>query len=242
MRGGVRSSGGPLPARATGAGRWGRVRRQERFWNRLYRSDPAILGAGPSAFARWFHRWLPGKPHHGDVLVELGCGYGRDAWFWAARGYAVEAVDCAGVGLRQARSRTDARVDPPRFTQGALLPFLQGIRSASVSVVYSNLVLNMDFREREHRAFFGEVRRVLRPGGFHAYSVRSSHDPWYGKGRKVAPDTYDLSPRGSVMHFFSPEYARSLGSSGFRNRVIREVRQGGKEFPIRVLYVVDERR
>lgn len=231
------------PGRRTLRGRGeARVDRQARFWNRLYRRDPEVLGAGPSRFSRWLHRWLGEHSTLPGPIVELGCGYGRDAWFWARDGRRIRAVDCSGVGLQRARSRTDPVAHPPEFVQEALLPFLRRVPTASVALVYSNLVWNMDFREEEHRLHFDEVARVLRPGGIHAYSVRSTHDPWYGRGRAVAPDTFDLAPQGSVMHFFSREYARSLSTPWFENREIREVREGGREFPIRLLYVVDRRR
>lgn len=68
-------------------------RRRHRFWRDFYRS-PAAAGVPtePSPFARW----VQGQVGDGGRIVDLGCGNGRDAVWFAAQGHPVTACDYAG--------------------------------------------------------------------------------------------------------------------------------------------------
>ena len=223
------------------SGRPARARRPPGdYWDLRYGEDPALFGSQPSRFARWAAAILGSRPPR-RRLVELGCGYARDVRFFAARGFRVMAGDASRDAVQLARANLRGLpADAPRAVvhQCDALPFLRRLTSGSVDAVFSNLFWNLDFTVPQHIAHFREIRRVLRPGGSHLYSVRSVEDPWYGRGRRVGPATYDLSPHGTVMHFFSAGYARRLDrGAGMRTITIRPQREGGRQFPIAVLYV-----
>ena len=171
--------------------------------------------------------------------MELGAGNGRDLRYFEAQGYRVRGVDCAGdVPAKQLASLRALQIE----CQDAF-DFLKELETEMVDVVYSNLFYNMDFSETEHHAMFREVQRALRPGGHHFYSVRTTLDRWYGRGIKKGPDTFDSTPEGTTMHFFSPEYA-----SGLRARAkltlldLEELEKGQGDFPIHVIYVAEQRK
>ncbi len=214
---------------------------QRRFWNERYREDPTFFGERESAFARWSLQWLRESPRV-QILLELGCGYGRDLRFFHAQGYEVHGLDVSEEAVRLARNVT-AR-EAPRYVveRGGALDQLSRTPVGSVDVVYSNLFLNMNFREDEHHTLFRAIASVLRPEGRHLYSVRSTSDPWYGRGRPVGPDTFDPSPDGVTMHFFSPTYSRRLSEDLFLPLALEEHAQGAGEFPIQLLYVADQKR
>ena len=207
--------------------------RQARFWDRRYISDPEFFGAGPSPFLRWTLSRLRQRSV-GRNWLELGSGYGRDLVALRTRGFSVRGVDISRVGTTLARRAKLAAVEAPA------LEYLPGLESGSVDVVYSNLFLNMEFTEAEHARLFEEIHRVLIPGGFHAYSVRSVADPWYGRGTRTGPDSFDLAPHGPVLHFFSPDYARKLRRGRFRGLEMWEGTEG-REFPITVLYILEQK-
>lgn len=207
--------------------------RQARYWDRRYISDPEFFGTGPSPFLRWALSRLR-RRSVGRNWLELGSGYGRDLFALRERGFSVRGVDVSRVGTTLARRAKLAAVEAPA------LEYLPTVGSTSVDVVFSNLFLNMEFTDEEHERLFDEIHRVLVPGGFHAYSVRSVADPWYGRGPKTGPDSFDLAPHGPVLHFFSPEYARRLRRNRFRCLGTWEGREG-REFPITVLYILEQR-
>lgn len=215
----------------------GRQDRQRAFWQAKYSEDPTFFGESESPFARWC---LPRLRHESGAreLVELGCGYGRDARFFARHGFRVRGVDFAGVSRGPGRS-SDA---PCEFVESDCRGFLRAQPRGSVDVVYSNMFFNMDFTEAEHRDLLAGIRRLLRPDGLHLYSARSTSDPWYGRGRPVGPDTFDPAPHGITMHYFSREYIDRLSADGFAPEARVEQSEGEEDFPIRLWYVVDRQR
>ncbi|HXY12129.1 MAG TPA: class I SAM-dependent methyltransferase [Thermoplasmata archaeon] len=212
----------------------GASRRQAKFWNAQYRSDSTFFGDEASPFLHWVLSALRDR-HVGPVWVELGSGYGRDLAELRSKGYSVRGVDVSEVGTSLARQ---AGLD---VVHGQAVRFLSGLRPRSVDVVFSNLFLNMEFTREDHEQIFSLVRRALVPGGFHAYSVRSVSDRWYGRGERVGPHTFDFSPDGPVLHFFSQAYARSLRRGRFRCLRSWEGPEAGGGFPIRVLYILERK-
>jgi SAM-dependent methyltransferase len=213
-----------------------RRERQRAFWRSRYAEDPEFFGERESEFARWCVRVLQAERDIREI-VELGCGYGRDTRFLSAQGFHVRGVDLAGVWT------TPSPEQGPRyeFIESDCLEFLGREPVGRLDAVYSNMLFNMDFTEGEHRELMEAVHRVLRPGGLHLYSARSTSDPWYGRGRKVGPDSFDPAPDGITMHYFSIEYADRLARNLFTPVSRSEHAEGEGEFPIRLWYVVDRR-
>lgn len=226
----------PMVPRGTSLSRRARQERQRSFWEGKYSDDPAFFGEEESEFARWCLPRLRGEMGLREI-VELGCGYGRDTRFLRAEGFRVRGVDFAGVP----RSEGVPPEAPLEFVEAECLAFLEREAPASVDAAYSNMFFNMDFTEAEHRRLFSAVRRILRPGGLHLYSVRATSDPWYGRGRRVGPDRFDPSPHGVTMHYFSKEYIDRLGGQGFEPVARTERLEGASDFPIRLWYVVDRK-
>lgn len=213
-----------------------RRERQRRFWRAKYLEDPAFFGSRESEFARWCRPLLERTPNVHEV-VELGCGYGRDTRYLASCGLHVRGVDLVGP---LASSRTS--IGPPcEYVESDCLEFLRGLSTQSLDAVYSNMFFNMDFTEPEHRRLMQAVHAALRPGGLHLYSVRSTSDPWFGRGKKVGRDTFDPAPHGVTMHYFSEAYARRLTAGRFVPVQHVERREGEDEFPIVLWYFADRR-
>ncbi|MBI5495766.1 MAG: methyltransferase domain-containing protein [Deltaproteobacteria bacterium] len=102
-------------------------------------------------------------PQRGEVLVDLGCGRGRDV---------IRAADRVGdKGAAIGVDRTDAMLAAAR---AAVPPYQRNVRfvrsdlasldlpDAAADVVISNCTIN---HARDKEAVYREVHRVLRPGG-----------------------------------------------------------------------------
>jgi malonyl-CoA O-methyltransferase len=99
-----------------------------------------------------------GEPR-GLAALDLGCGTGRHALWLAAAGAAVTAVDFSAGMLAEARAKPGAGViDFVVHDLHEPLPF----PAATFDLVVSGLVLE---HLRALDPFFGDARRVLRPGG-----------------------------------------------------------------------------
>lgn len=150
-----------------------------------------------------------------DVL-DLGCGTGRHALWLARRGARVTGVDFSeGMLGRARRKRGAAKV---RFVVHDLhrrLPFPDG----AFDLLVSGLVL-------EHLGdlgrFFGEARRVLRPGG--RAVVSAMHPAMFLRGtqaRFTDPATGTTVRPGSLPHQIG-DFERAAHLAGFSVDATRE--------------------
>ena len=190
---------------------------QREHWNTLRRRNlPPITRHGPSSFAQqWVSRLGPGSR-----ILELGCGTGHDAGYFASRGHIVCASDFSSAALAPARALYGAipGLDFCLLDTTAPLPF----RDGAFDAVYAYLSLHY-FTDQVTRGVFGELRRVLVEGGLLGFACKTTGDPLYGQGRLVEPDMFEH--HGHLRHFFSPEYARACLASDF-DRMELEERRG----------------
>ena len=157
----------------------------------------------------------------GDVrglgALDVGCGTGRHALWLAREGARVTALDFSAGMLAAARAKPGA--EAVRFVAHDLhepLPFV----SSAFDLVVSGLVLE---HLRDLAAFFGEVRRVLRPG---ARAVVSAMHPAMllrgSQARFTDPASGEVIQPGSSPHqlgdFVMAVVRAGLGLEGIDER------------------------
>jgi hypothetical protein len=91
----------------------------DRAWSSAHRrgSPPT----GPSAFARWVRRREPDA----EQVVDVGCGRGTDAWWFAREGVPALGLDYAPRGFQVVQERTADAGDPVEFRAFNLLELRQ---------------------------------------------------------------------------------------------------------------------
>ncbi len=119
--------------------------------------------------------------------LDLGCGAGRHSIFLASLGFSVLAFDASISGIAFARSQVKG--DSINFAIGLMteLP----IEDFSFDYLVAWNVIYHGNRTIVSRSL-GEIRRVLRPGGFFQGTLLSKSNDRCGRGREIAPDTYVL--------------------------------------------------
>ncbi|MDD1717597.1 MAG: class I SAM-dependent methyltransferase [Methanoregulaceae archaeon] len=156
-------------------------------WEEKYRKEGRLWGEDPSVLAVATIRFLERLPdrHTPRLLVDLGCGYGRDT-VALARGLpddtflgvdsSVSAVEAATRRCLEA-GLSNVRIRCADFRE------LHGERA---DIVYcSNLYHLLRIPEREE--FRSVVREVLNPGGFLFLSTLSARDPEHGGNGDPVP-------------------------------------------------------
>ena len=146
-----------------------------RHWGVFYSED--VAPKKPSPFAETVAEQLGA----GTRLLEIGCGNGRDACFFAREGHAVTAVDRSPEAVEAARSQGTSA----RFLAGTL-PALASELGDRFSVVYSRFVIHaMPLSEEEE--LLECVNEILEPGGRLFIECRSINDPMSRLGEVLSP-------------------------------------------------------
>lgn len=175
---------------------------QKQHWNSLHSVGQLDHYADtPTDFAKEVHGHIPNSSH----IIELGCGAGNDAIFFARSGHIVVATDFSSVAIEKNKKRYPK--DPNlTFTVVDIenrLPYPDD----SFDVIYARLSLHY-FSHYKTKGIFQELRRILKPNGMLCFMCKSTSDPLYGKGREIEPDMYEH--KGHVRHFFNEEYIHTL--------------------------------
>lgn len=155
------------------------------YWDGFYRAaNPDIQG--PTTFAEWC---LPRLPP-GARLVELGCGNGRDAVFFAEKGLSVVACDQSDVAISalDARPQNARYTHRPAFRAGDFTCLPDGC-FGPVDAVYSRFTLHAVTRA-EASAALAWAAKNLRPGGLLLVEVRSVLGSLYGLGEPREQDAF----------------------------------------------------
>ncbi len=189
-----------------GQDEYGRKEKSERgnsnstLWDSVYSSDNSFFGDEPSILARESLPFLEG--HRCKTILELGCGQGRDAVFFARNGFRVHAFDLSDVAVSQLKENIARLALESRVTvaQADLSKELQSRPSLleggqfGIDAVYSHLFLCMPFNDEELRRIFDLTFGILQKGGLHIFSIRNKNkDKGYGMGREVGKDTFEIN-------------------------------------------------
>jgi ubiquinone/menaquinone biosynthesis C-methylase UbiE len=152
----------------------------------------------------------------GLAVLDLGCGTGRHAVWLAEAGARVTAVDFSRGMLAEARRKPGA--ERVRFLVGDLrvpLPFADN----AFQLVLSGLVLE-HVPDLGH--FFGEARRLARPGG--RAVVSAMHPAMFerdAQARFTDPESGEIVRPGSVPHQVADFVAAAQGA-GFAVESVAE--------------------
>lgn len=131
-------------------------------------------------------------------ILDIGCGDGRDAAYFATLGHHVTAIDFSEEAIERVQklnSTIDARV---MNTTNIDFP------DTSFDAVYAHLSLHY-FDDATTEAIFQNIRRMLKPNGLFFVRCKSTKDVFFGEGERVGENMF---LRGHLRHFFTPDYMR----------------------------------
>lgn len=184
---------------------------QRQHWQSTFQANAAMFGNDVSQSGRYVIDLFT-REHLYNVL-ELGSGQGRDTLAFLQSGLTVIALDYAADALAElSQAAIDASLEE------GLSTFAHDIRQPlpfpdeSIDAVYSHMLFNMALTTAEIASLAKEVFRVLRPGGWHIYTVRHTGDSHFNTG---IPRGENMSEHGGfIVHFFDRELVDQL-AQGF---------------------------
>jgi len=151
-----------------------------------------------------------------DRVLDLGCGNGRHAMYFAKQGIKASGIDISEQAIAWAKewSKCEGLVVDFRVGSIAELPYDDGTFDAVVTHgVLDHVPMTVATKAAQ------EVRRVLKPGGLFYCDLRSSEDYEFGVGEEVAKNEFIVSEgyeKGLVQHFFSEPEIKNLFEGLFR--------------------------
>lgn len=208
---------------------------QRVHWQHTYAEHPGMYGEQPSEPA--VHAAGVFRAAAVSDLLELGAGHGRDAVYFARRGFTVTAADFSATALEQLRAAAGrdgvaGRVTTVVHDVREPLP----LPDASVDAVFAHMLLCMALSTKEIQVLVAEVARVLRPGGTFVYTVRHTEDAHYGTGTSRGDDIYEQG--GFAVHFFDRALVDAL-ADGWRLDEVHAFEEG--DLPRRLWRVTQTR-
>jgi SAM-dependent methyltransferase len=159
-------------------GWWGGYRVRGSHWTAFHNGPGRrLVPRQPSAFALWVHARESALGEPAPRLVDVGCGNGRDAVFFARQGYEVLGFDYSDVALRQSRRlarrriRNAERRDSTRFERIDLGDLRQTLIAGSVLArdsrpvaMYARFLLSA-LEDPSRRRLWRMASMALRGGG-----------------------------------------------------------------------------
>lgn len=136
----------------------------------VYGRDEYYWGTEPTLLAQTTEEYLPDDPA-GMRLVDVGAGEGRDAVFFAERGFDVAAVDVSPAGLEKVERLAEERgvtIETVRADANELA------FEAPVDVVFSSGAVQF-IRPRVRPRQFDRFEEATLPGGLHSVFAFVDH-------------------------------------------------------------------
>jgi SAM-dependent methyltransferase len=143
-------------------------------------------------------------------VLDLGCGNGSNARFFAQQGYQALGIDISPSAIDIARAwfAEEGLTADLRVGSCLELPYEDGF----VDVVVSHGVLD-HLLPADALTAMAEVHRVLRPGGLCFLTLVAVNDCEYGKGEPAGRNTFILADgyeKGLAQHYFDRQDIEAL--------------------------------
>lgn len=134
-------------------------------YERKYDQERYYWGLAPSSMCYEVMRLMPPIKHL--RVLDIGCGEGKDAVFFARNGYEVTAFDVASTGLDKAQRLADASGVQVNFFRADLFDFRP---TENYDIIFSSGVLHY-IPENLRAEILGAYQAHTNPGGIHALNV-----------------------------------------------------------------------
>lgn len=158
------------------------------YWDKFYAEkgmDAPIIS--PSTFAVFCQQKLFNNKKL--KIIELGCGNGRDAIYFAHNNHHIIAIDQSTVGIDIECSRINASINENITAIADDFVSINYSNYHKVDAFYSRFTLHAITKDDEIK-LLSSVYSALQNGGLLAIEVRTIKDPLYGEGTSVGNNAF----------------------------------------------------
>jgi bifunctional enzyme CysN/CysC len=205
---------------------------RNKHWQSYYKSDVAPIGQ--SSFAELITVDFP----KARCLLEVGCGNGRDAVFFAKLGIDVTALDISSAAIETCLEHHEGT--SACFKTGSIDDLFSGVVER-FDTIYSRFSLHA-MTPSEEQVFIELAAQLLLPGGRLYIECRSINDPLAREGDVLSP-TERLF--GHYRRFIIPdEISRGVSDVGLAVVDISEVKgvaQLGDDDPVVIRLIAEKK-
>lgn len=178
------------------------------FWEELYTRDELLWGPRPDYTLVEYAHIIP-KGH----VLDIGIGEGRNALFFAQKGFTVEGVDISKKAVEKCRAWARKTHLHIKVTVGDLRKIK--ITPNKYSLIIAAWVLNF-FKQKEIETTIIKIKQGLHIDGFVYCIAFSPRDPSYKRNKQtlkiIEKNTFYSRKRRSFMHYFTRSEILSLFS------------------------------
>jgi SAM-dependent methyltransferase len=200
----------------------GTIYMSAKYWDTYYsKGKESAAPICPSQFAAFIASEVI---MFNPVIVDIGCGNGRDALFFSQYGFRVIGVDASARAIQQCKQKQGERGDAIfvccNISRLHLAEEIIEFAGDSPVVMYARFFLHA-VSERDERQFFEIAKSVCRSGGLIAVEFRTDKDR---ELLKVTGEHYrrfinpnDFLRRAGERGYVPAYYAEGFGYAKFRS-------------------------
>ena len=124
-------------------------------------------------------------------IIDIGCGNGKDSYFFGKLGYEVFGIDISSVP-ESTKNCNFSKLDINNLSEI--------LKKFKPNVVYSRFSLHSIDEDRENK-FINDIRNNLKTDDYVMIEARSIKDPLCGVGKKVGENAYIGITAHSPAHY-----------------------------------------
>jgi SAM-dependent methyltransferase len=181
------------------------------YWDNYYSHDPLIRKQPPSQFAAFVASECGEFP----MIVDVGCGNGRDTLFFAQLGHSTLGIDKSSSAIDQSAQKIigkDDKLEKNSFVcmNALFLPSASDLikrLSSKKKVIYSRFFLHA-ITEEEQSAFFDFSAACMQTGDILALEFRTTQD--LAREKVTASHYRRYIDASHLAHHLTNEFSYSL--------------------------------
>jgi len=180
------------------------------YWNSLY-DKKNYFGTGPTKLAILAESLL--KTNNVIQILDIGCGQGRDTFYFSQLGYHVDAIDISENAIEYIK-KTKIQLNLNNINAivhdiEKPFPFSED----KYDFIYSNLALQF-FNAVKLNEIFSNIVKIMKKNSLFLFSTKKEGDKYYQFGNKI--NEYAFEYKGITRYFYPEETLKNLITTHFK--------------------------